>query len=228
MVVLLILASLDEIDPTPRRYLTLAWNWRGFLLLAQSSGLLVSRLMCSRCRTRATYLAREVPTWKGKRAFLHFRTNLILLPSTWKCWSWQMMFTLAPGPLRRCSPGSVLSEERHTAVTCPVLCFPANFYIRSSVPMRPAFLAGSSCFWRPTEVEVTHPHPIAVVLHSMVYMSRMPVGGKEGQSRLGKRIEDGPKQSEGADGSTDTSQGLEAERESNNVLCTKCIYGGYR
>lgn len=49
----------------------------------------------------------------------------------------------------------------------------------------------------------------------MVYMSRMPVGGKEGQSRLGKRTEDGPKQSEGADGSADTSQGLEAERESN-------------
>lgn len=49
----------------------------------------------------------------------------------------------------------------------------------------------------------------------MVYMSRMPVGGKEGQSRLGKRNGDGPKRSAGTDGSNDTSQGLEAEREFN-------------
>lgn len=50
----------------------------------------------------------------------------------------------------------------------------------------------------------------------MVYMSRMPVGGKEGQSRLGKRSGNGPKRSLGTDGSNDTNQGLEAERGSNN------------
>ena len=60
----------------------------------------------------------------------------------------------------------------------------------------------------------------------MVYMSRMPVGGKEGQSRLGKRTEDGPKRNEGTDGSTDTSQGLEAERESNKRLLFQTILGG--
>lgn len=47
----------------------------------------------------------------------------------------------------------------------------------------------------------------------MVYMSRMPVGGKEGQSRLGKRPGDGPKRSAGADESGDPGEGLEVECE---------------
>lgn len=52
----------------------------------------------------------------------------------------------------------------------------------------------------------------------MVYMSRMPVGGKEGQSRLSKRSGDGPKRSAGTDGSNDTDHGLDAERESHATI----------
>ncbi|CAM9728901.1 unnamed protein product, partial [Ectocarpus sp. 12 AP-2014] len=49
-------------------------------------------------------------------------------------------------------------------------------------------------------------------MEGMVYMSRMPVGGKEGQSRLSKRSGDGPKRSTGTDGSNDTDHGLNSER----------------
>lgn len=57
------------------------------------------------------------------------------------------------------------------------------------------------------------------LLYSMVYMSRMPVGGKGGQSRLGKRSGEGPKRSTGTDRSNDPSQGLEVERK----FCDKGI-----
>ena len=58
--------------------------------------------------------------------------------------------------------------------------------------------------------------PSLLPMPSMVYMSRMPVDGNDGQSRLGKRIGDGPKRSAGTDKSADTDQGLEAEREFQN------------
>lgn len=48
----------------------------------------------------------------------------------------------------------------------------------------------------------------------MVYMSRMPVGGREGQSRLSKRSGDEPKRSAGNDGISEVAPGLETERES--------------
>lgn len=51
----------------------------------------------------------------------------------------------------------------------------------------------------------------------MVYMSRMPVGGKEGQSRLSKRSSDEPKRSAGTDGIREIAEGLENERECNPV-----------
>lgn len=56
----------------------------------------------------------------------------------------------------------------------------------------------------------------------MVYMSRMPVGGKEGQSRLSKRSGDGPKRSTGTDGSNDTDHGLDSERESHATINLVC------
>ena len=57
--------------------------------------------------------------------------------------------------------------------------------------------------------------------HSMVYMSRMPQGEKQGQSRLAKRSGEGPKRSPHTDGSNDAGQGLEVEGES----CGTCPPG---
>lgn len=54
----------------------------------------------------------------------------------------------------------------------------------------------------------------------MVYMSRMPVGGK-GQSRPGKRTGEGPRRSSGSDGTDAPGLGLEIERES---LFVRLVY----
>lgn len=52
----------------------------------------------------------------------------------------------------------------------------------------------------------------------MVYMSRMPVDCKEGQSRVGKRQGDvGPKRSAGADGGGSVGQELEVESASFGI-----------
>lgn len=51
----------------------------------------------------------------------------------------------------------------------------------------------------------------------MVYMSRMPVGGKRGQSRMGTLQADGDaKRSVGTDGRSAGGQGQEIERESES------------
>lgn len=48
----------------------------------------------------------------------------------------------------------------------------------------------------------------------MVYMSRMPVGGKEGQPRVGKRQGDGgAERSAGTDGGSSVGERLEVECE---------------